>query len=273
MAAVIRVHNDGSKDVETVAAWANSEAFHLTLGNQIIDVNTNNSTINMSRIVVGPGFTGVFGTIAAPIIAEVSDVTPTDITKAAFYYRALRGKCAYKPGDGDTKLCDLYHQDGDTLVQLLGGKTLVYELMRGTLEADTAATIAKLIQDGGSSHLKDSGSASASTDIIINGGNCRFERQSSLIDVSSGALILEAKANTQGTVKVTGNGQLDLNESGTIADLIVTGGILVPNISRPLVITNATLDMSIPGVRELWMLKDILVTFSNEPTWQGGYQA
>lgn len=270
MAFSENIHNDGSKDIETAAVWVAEMAYYLTRGSQIIDINVDNNAVNMSRIYIAPAFTGEFGTVASPVIAEVSNTTPTEIDVAAFYYLASAGSAAYKAGAGVTKLCDVMVQDGDNLMQFLDGKILQYELNRGTLDAANAGAITTFIQNGGSSHLKTSGSAAVITALTVEGGSCRMERQTTTAIVRGGTLIVDAKTELQGTLKVEGNGKLWLKESGTITSFSATGGMLIVELGRPVVITNSTLDLSVPGVKDLWQLKDSLVTFSNEPTWQGG---
>lgn len=266
-----RIIDDGSKNFNSAGALGSDDLLFITTGSQIMDVNTDHSggSINLARVHIGANFVGEIGTSAAPFNVEVSSTVPASVSVAAFYYLASAGACVYQAGTVDTDLCDLFLQDGDNEVAFLDGLITSYQLLRGTMEASDSGAILALVQHDGASHLKTSGSATTITAIDIMGGNCIQERQATTTNINGGTLILDAKAEAQVTINLN-MGTLVFRSSGTVTNFNVTGGILIPEINRPITLTNATLDLSVEGVREL--RDNPLVTISSE-TLQGGLQA
>jgi hypothetical protein len=258
------VHDDGSEDVESPGAWSTSDLFYLVNGSQEISTNVDNNGADMHVIDVGPGFEGDFGTAASPIVAQVSDVIVDAFPY--FSYAARSGSCHYSATVGG--LCDRLIQDGDNMLHLVAGTATRYDLNRGTLEAQAAGFIGTLVQKSGASSLI--AAATQLTTGTIIGGTCRTERGATTFTVrDSGHLMLECKTNAIGTLNVDG-GTTTLRDCGTITQFNGTAGNLIDDLSRPLTITDCTIDISLPWAEAF--LNNPLITFTNTVVKVGGAQ-
>jgi hypothetical protein len=247
----------------TFSAASAGDTFYIDEGTQAITGNTDYSGVNTSVTAeISRGFTGSIGTAAAPWKTAFS---------TRLIYAAMGGSMFFESNAADTETTALVQCIGNGNFTASGSTAVItrLEAIGGVVTVANPVTVTTARFGWNvNAELQDSGTGPTVTTLDLFGGFVKSSRPHTTINALRGRLVLDSDsagaANAHGTINAYG-AEIVIIDSGTITTLNAYNSI--PNLTRltrALVITNSTINMSLPGAQAF--IDNPNVSFSNNPT-------
>lgn len=250
----------------TFGAAAAGDTFYINKGGQSIVGNVDYSGVNTSVAAhVRSGFTGQIGTAAAPWQTAFSSV---------LWYGAGGGNMYFESDALDTETTALVRHTGGGHLHLMTGGIITRGDFFGRTQVTNGVTVTTAYCGGPGQEVRfeDTGSGAAVVTTYVLGASVYTQRPNTTIHAGVGSLTIDSdeagNVNAQGTINIYGNCPTTILDSGTITLLLALGRIPdVSQLTRPLTITDCTINMMLPGAQAF--LDTSLITFTNTPTRVG----
>lgn len=252
------------KGSTTFGAANGGDTFYILDGGSVISGNLDYSGVNTCvTCEVAKGFTGDIGTSANSFLTAFS---------TRLVYAAGGGNMYFDSNALDTETTALIQCIGNGHFHFVGGSTGIatrFEAIGGMVTVSNGPTLTTARFGGNvSANLLDTGSGTTIVTLDVVGGSVYSQRPHTTINALRGALVLDADSangvNAHGTVNAYG-AAVTVNDSGTITTLNWYAGMVdAAKLTRPLTITNSTVNMSLAGAATL--LNNPMITFTNPTT-------
>lgn len=222
-----------------------SDDVYLLGGNGTIGGANNDwsGVTNMNILEVPPEYTGNFGAVGTPLKARIN---------TRLVYDAGGGSMYFESNGSASEVSALVECINRGNFYLMGSGTVTDFYVSGScfVELGGSAPVTNIRINGGTVDIKDDGVADPTLiQMSSPGGKCTTYRGATTIEHCGGDLTIVCGTATIGTLLVTSSG-CHLVESGTISLCKAISGIPdVSNVTRPITIDAATVNMSLAGAK------------------------
>jgi len=256
---------------KTLGTPSSGDTLFVLGGNQYINTNIDQSGLanGLVTVRVFAAFRGQFASAAAPFYSEIT---------TSFINEAEAGDVYYK-GKDTTDATPLIQHKGGGHFHFIDGTATIYEVSNGQSTIEDGAIVTTYRQSGGIGSILNAGSATVPTNLYMDagpsgvGGRCYTERCPTNGYNKAGELTINGTGNMTALVcdGPAAVAKTIIQNVGTITTLTALGHI--PDLTRLenlVTITNAEINMSLPGAAAL--LANPKITFTNTPTrrYSGG---